>query len=77
MYATAGFLLKLMSEPLLPLLSLLFLLLEVVACFVNSVRAGKFPLHSELSTRVPARIKDEKLGTSWMLSKVQSLVVLT
>ena len=69
MYATAGLLLKLMLEPLLPLLPLLFLLLEAVACFANSVRAGKFPLRSELSTRAPACIKDEKLGTGWMLSR--------
>ena len=43
---------------LLPLLSL-----------ANAVSAGKLPLRSVLSTRAPARIKDEKVVIGWMLSK--------
>ena len=60
---------------LLPLLLLLLLLLlplwlaGVVACLANVVSAGKQPLRSELSMRVPARIKDVRVVTGYMLSK--------
>ena len=45
------------------------LLLEVLACLANAESAGKFPLHSELSTRVPTLISDAKLVTGWMHSR--------
>ena len=57
---------------LLPLLLLLLLPLgpaSVVTCLANVVSAEKQPLRSELSTRVPARIRDAKVVTGCMLSK--------
>ena len=70
-YATAilggslllGWLLLLLLLPLVLLLLPLWLLLEVVACLANAESVGKFPLCSELSTRVPARISDAKVVT--------------
>ena len=47
----------------------LWLLLEVVACLANAESTGKLPLHSELSTRVPARISDANVVTGWMLCR--------
>ena len=53
---------------LLLVLGLLLLLLAVV-CLVNVESAGKLPLCSELSTRVPARINAVKVVMGWMLSR--------
>ena len=67
MYATAviggSLLLGLLLLVLVLLLLPLWLLLEVAACLVKAESAGKLPLRRELSTRVPARIKDANVVT--------------
>ena len=62
-------LLPLLLLLLLQLPLLLLLLLGVMACLANAESAGKLPLHSELSTRAPARIRDAKVVIGWMLSR--------
>ena len=47
----------------LVLLLVLLLLLLAVACLGNAESTGKLPLHSELSTQVPARISAVKVVT--------------
>ena len=51
-----SFLGRLLLLPLLLVLGLLLLLLLLLAvvCLANAESAGKLPLYSELSTRVPA-----------------------
>ena len=48
---------------LLVLLLVLLVLLLMVACLANVESAGKLPLRSELSTRVPAQISAVKVVT--------------
>ena len=48
---------------LLVLLLVLLVLLLMAACLANAESAGKLPLRSELSTRVPARISAVKVVT--------------